>query len=828
MDEMDYVMHNPDSSASQAQNQHVQQPQGCPYFRADHHPASLPNPHPHPHPHPRMHPHPHQYPHPAHPHPPHPHSAHQAPGLMSANRGPSHTHYDPVHAVSDPWISTPYGAFQWTRGEALPPHSQLLHSRPSASEFYLAGGGQGQSSSFGSGSGSNSSSSSSSSSSSGPAGQAGQGAGTGASPGTGTQAGPGPVQPILAQSQHPLAHHDSFTPFTFAFRQPSIRFPPIPMPSQQSSHPNHSNQANHLNHQSRPAHHAQQQLMQQQQPPQQQQPQQPPPSQMSQLPQLMQQSQQQQQHHHQQLMVQQILRHQQQQMPVPPQTAPHGGINLPVLPSSSAPTQPSNMPSSGDSSPTAPAGRQSTHSEDSPRGTSRGNGNSSSPRTTASISQPARPILFGGLEPARAEAGPSVAVSSDSDTPPPPRLTPPIQPNTERRRNFIPRPRFRRNTALNSDYDSEEDPDQIEDDEQALRFIEQFSVGPYHRDFDETRVRAHQLLRGQMSNKRVASKKALAQLQSVDLDSLEESERTCVICYNVFSVETPEGVKEAPLRLPKCKHIFGDHCIKKWFEESDSCPYCRDKVHSEPAYQSSANAIREFLRASYGNGTRFHPHMPPGETRPPPSGEFIRLAAQRDDSRPDNSPPRTWQTGERRSPPSEPSSRRTRARHGSFRGSPSTSTTATASANASSNNNGSTRQNPPAGTNPAGPQQQSPARERFASGGHRPYQYPGNMSRPPNMPLLTPVDLSQQNLPPQLIADFTPIMRPRDFLSYPLSPMNGGPGHLAGETEQLPGPTHMATFPQQLPPVRFVDGSRFSGASNAANGPPSAGEGWLQ
>ncbi|KAK3366951.1 hypothetical protein B0T24DRAFT_373434 [Lasiosphaeria ovina] len=308
------------------------------------------------------------------------------------------------------------------------------------------------------------------------------------------------------------------------------------------------------------------------------------------------------------------------------------------------------------------------------------------------MSQPARPILFGGLEPARAEAGPSAAaVSSDSDTPPPPRLTPPIQPNTERRRNFIPRPRVTRNAAQNSDYDSEEDPDQIDDDEQALRFIEQFSVGPYHRDFDETRVRAHQLLRGQMSNKRVASRKALAQLQSVDLDSLEESERTCVICYNVFSVETPEGVKEAPLRLPKCKHIFGDHCIKKWFEESDSCPYCRDKVHSEPAYQSSANAIREFLRASYGNGTRFYPPMPPGETRPPPA----------------------WQTGERRSPPSEPSSRRTRARHGSFRGSASTSTTATASANASSNNNGSTRQNPPAGTNPAGPQQQqSPARER--------------------------------------------------------------------------------------------------------------------
>ncbi|KAI8951039.1 hypothetical protein F4801DRAFT_306160 [Xylaria longipes] len=78
---------------------------------------------------------------------------------------------------------------------------------------------------------------------------------------------------------------------------------------------------------------------------------------------------------------------------------------------------------------------------------------------------------------------------------------------------------------------------------------------------------------------RVASKKALASLQSVDIADLPE---TCVICYNEFGVANPEGINEAPLRLPKCKHVFGDHCIKKWFQESDSCPYCRDKVHSEP------------------------------------------------------------------------------------------------------------------------------------------------------------------------------------------------------------------------------------------------------
>lgn len=68
----------------------------------------------------------------------------------------------------------------------------------------------------------------------------------------------------------------------------------------------------------------------------------------------------------------------------------------------------------------------------------------------------------------------------------------------------------------------------------------------------------------------------------------------CIICYNDFGVENPEGINEAPLRLPKCKHVFGDHCIKKWLGESDSCPYCRDKVPSEPQYKGS-QTIREYL-----------------------------------------------------------------------------------------------------------------------------------------------------------------------------------------------------------------------------------------
>lgn len=54
-----------------------------------------------------------------------------------------------------------------------------------------------------------------------------------------------------------------------------------------------------------------------------------------------------------------------------------------------------------------------------------------------------------------------------------------------------------------------------------------------------------------------------------------------MICYNEFGIQNPDGVVEQPIRLPKCKHVFGDKCIKKWFEDSDSCPYCRDKLPSE-------------------------------------------------------------------------------------------------------------------------------------------------------------------------------------------------------------------------------------------------------
>ncbi|OWP03779.1 hypothetical protein B2J93_2624 [Marssonina coronariae] len=81
----------------------------------------------------------------------------------------------------------------------------------------------------------------------------------------------------------------------------------------------------------------------------------------------------------------------------------------------------------------------------------------------------------------------------------------------------------------------------------------------------------------------------------------------CIICYNEFGISNPEGQVEQPTRLPRCKHVFGDICIKKWFEDSDSCPYCRDKLPSElkrlnpgpPITMRMVHSERERMRARW-------------------------------------------------------------------------------------------------------------------------------------------------------------------------------------------------------------------------------------
>ncbi|KAL6887913.1 hypothetical protein GGI43DRAFT_426042 [Trichoderma evansii] len=124
---------------------------------------------------------------------------------------------------------------------------------------------------------------------------------------------------------------------------------------------------------------------------------------------------------------------------------------------------------------------------------------------------------------------------------------------------------------------------------------------------ENTPARPIQTSRG--AEKNVPTKIALRLLQSVKIEDLPEKDRTCVICYNDFGVETPEGIKESPLRLPKCKHVFGDKCIKRWFEESDSCPYCRDKLATHLYSGFDANRTNAFLTMM-----RARAQLPPGSS----------------------------------------------------------------------------------------------------------------------------------------------------------------------------------------------------------------------
>ncbi|KAL6873206.1 hypothetical protein J3F83DRAFT_760189 [Trichoderma novae-zelandiae] len=91
-------------------------------------------------------------------------------------------------------------------------------------------------------------------------------------------------------------------------------------------------------------------------------------------------------------------------------------------------------------------------------------------------------------------------------------------------------------------------------------------------------------------------------LKKVDIPDLPESERSCAICYNDYGTENPEGLCEEPLRLPTCKHVFGDHCISRWFEESESCPYCRRDLDLYPKHYLGRTPAQTFLAMLRAHG----------------------------------------------------------------------------------------------------------------------------------------------------------------------------------------------------------------------------------
>ena len=128
---------------------------------------------------------------------------------------------------------------------------------------------------------------------------------------------------------------------------------------------------------------------------------------------------------------------------------------------------------------------------------------------------------------------------------PPPNLTPPSL--SSRRQQLLAR------RLGQPDHDSDEElGSSADEEEQMLRYIDEFGVNPTHfRSLvAEDHIRAAQVLRGQLPNKRVASKKALGQLQSVDLDSLSESERSKLPSLLVL------GESRVLTRLGSMRHLL--------------------------------------------------------------------------------------------------------------------------------------------------------------------------------------------------------------------------------------------------------------------------------
>ncbi|CAH0028687.1 unnamed protein product [Clonostachys rhizophaga] len=125
-----------------------------------------------------------------------------------------------------------------------------------------------------------------------------------------------------------------------------------------------------------------------------------------------------------------------------------------------------------------------------------------------------------------------------------------------------------------------------------------------------------------VSAKPPPNKRVLLSLEEVEISELPEDERTCIICYNDFGDESPEGHAETPRRLPECKHVFGDRCIKKWLHQSENCPYCRATVGYVRASDLNIAHFAEVPRESSDDepdelvGTFFHiggpqlQHMP--------------------------------------------------------------------------------------------------------------------------------------------------------------------------------------------------------------------------
>jgi hypothetical protein len=167
-----------------------------------------------------------------------------------------------------------------------------------------------------------------------------------------------------------------------------------------------------------------------------------------------------------------------------------------------------------------------------------GNNSGANSGTSGNAGMPVPAVLFSSGRPPALQAA-LEATENTSATP-----TPLVPPSVERRRLAARyfatrRPDSGPSGSIHSnDYDSDDDFERERVEAEALRFAEQY---PYSRDMDEARIRAHQLFRGQLSNKRVASKRALSQLQSVAIGDLEDNARSKAIYPFPFPVDQQQS-----------------------------------------------------------------------------------------------------------------------------------------------------------------------------------------------------------------------------------------------------------------------------------------------
>jgi hypothetical protein len=199
----------------------------------------------------------------------------------------------------------------------------------------------------------------------------------------------------------------------------------------------------------------------------------------------------------------------------------------------------------------------------------------------------------------------------------------------------------------------------------------------------------------------------------------------------------------------------------------------------------------------------------------------------------DNNPTRAWPTGGRRSPPSDSgeSRRRTRPRHGSFRGSPTATT-------------GSGRPTHHGPGTSAAPPQMSPSRERVSDAagirdGHLANRIPQFMGMPSTprsfntsvRPPMPPTSHSEQNglnappMHPQAPIVFGTMTSYMDAESRYRESLHGRSDSSATEASHLPGPAQLAAYSQQLPAHMNAPAYPVRGISNTDASP--SGD-WLQ